>query len=374
MDHPGYHKRFKAGKWEYTIKRADLMDKPIYLREASEAHGDALAKNIIMLLDRGIVPQEYKPRDQVMTIAQLVDAYESEAHPSAKDLGVLGTIVKRWGKETVLRINVDWVDAWITELKQEDKLAPATIRAKIGAMSRCANWGVRKNYLLLPDSPFKTLPDGYSQYTKKDAAIAGEARVDVERDRRLEPGEHDLIMATLRHGVLHRKQRPLVLEHAPALICLFLLAQETAMRLREMYTLTLDQVNLEKRTVFLDKTKNGSKRQVPLTSVAMSALQDYLKVRAISGNQLFPWWDGTFDKKSLIKLSDYLSSLWVEIFTTAGCADLRFHDLRHEATSRMFERTTMRDIEIMQVTGHKSLKMLMRYANLRGSNLSQMMW
>jgi len=333
-----------------------------------------MAKNIIMLLDRGIVPQDYKPKDQVMTIGQLVHAYEADAHPSAKDVGVLGTIVKRWGKETVTRISVDWVDGWITELKHDNKLAPSTIRAKIGAMSRCANWGVRKKYLLLPDDPFKTLPDGYSQYTKKDAAIAGEMRVDVERDRRLEAGEHEAIMATLRKGVLYRKQRPLVLEQVPALICLFVLAQESAMRLREMYTLTLDQVNLGKRTVFLDKTKNGSKRQVPLTTVAMLALEDYLKVRGALGNRLFPWWDGSFDKRGLIKLSDYLSSLWVEIFTASGCADLRFHDLRHEATSRMFERTQMRDVEIMQITGHKSMKMLMRYANLRGSNLSQMMW
>ena len=49
---------------------------------------------------------------------------------------------------------------------------------------------------------------------------------------------------------------------------LFELAIETAMRLSEMFTLTIDQIDLAQRTVFLDKTKNGDKRQVPRTFAA----------------------------------------------------------------------------------------------------------
>jgi site-specific recombinase XerD len=47
------------------------------------------------------------------------------------------------------------------------------------------------------------------------------------------------------------------------------------MRMREMYTLSKDQVSLSERTVFLEKTKNGDKRQVPLTSVAIKAIRRY---------------------------------------------------------------------------------------------------
>lgn len=58
-------------------------------------------------------------------------------------------------------------------------------------------------------------------------------------------------------------------------LVLFEMALESAMRLREMYTLTWDQVDFVQRTIFLDKTKNGDKRQVPLTTVLLRVLQEY---------------------------------------------------------------------------------------------------
>ena len=52
---------------------------------------------------------------------------------------------------------------------------------------------------------------------------------------------------------------------------MFDMALETAMRMREIYTLTRDQVSLSKATIFLEKTKNGDKRQVPISSVLAHA-------------------------------------------------------------------------------------------------------
>lgn len=94
-------------------------------------------------------------------------------------------------------------------------------------------------------------------------------------------------------------------------------------------------------------------------------------------DMLFPWWDG--DEGSLQEVSDRLSKLFHSprspgIFDVAGCKDLKFHDLRHEATSRLFERTTLAEAQIMKVTGHKSHRMMMRYANLRGSSLADSLW
>ena len=50
-------------------------------------------------------------------------------------------------------------------------------------------------------------------------------------------------------------------------------------------------------------------------------------------------------------------------------AGLRFHDLRHEATSRLFENTPLDDIEIAKITGHRTMQMLARYTHLRARNL-----
>ena len=86
---------------------------------------------------------------------------------------------------------------------------------------------------------------------------------DGTRERRLEEGEEEKIREII--GSDDEWQ------------LLFTLALETAMRLSEIYTLTSDQVDIPKRTIFLDKTKNGHKRQVPLSSVAIIALKNIPK-------------------------------------------------------------------------------------------------
>ncbi|WP_374258459.1 site-specific integrase [Aquabacterium sp.] len=377
-------RKLTSGSIQYIIKRAGVLEKPLYLtyRADQESEGDEHAARIEALLDKGIIPTEVQSTESIYTISQLVRAYERDAHPSQKDRSAIGPIVREHGRTPLSAINVDWVDAWISSMKRIDKLAPASIRARVGALARCTDWGVRKKHLLLPDNPLRNLPDGYAQYTKTDETEAGVKRTDVERDRRLEPGEHEKILATIEAGVLPRKQRPLVIEHKQAVRALYLLAIESAMRLREMYTLTISQVSLAQRTVFLEKTKNGDKRQVPLSSVAVQVLTEYIdhERKIPPGHQqdlLFPWWDGNVDK--LGEVSDSLSKLFHNprspgVFDVAGCKDLKFHDLRHEATSRLFERTQLSEAQIMKVTGHKSHRMMMRYANLRGSNLADKLW
>ena len=57
----------------------------------------------------------------------------------------------------------------------------------------------------------------------------------------------------------------------------FILALETAMRMRECYTLHLHQLNLQKRTIHLDRSTNGDSRQVPLSSVARKMLDGFMR-------------------------------------------------------------------------------------------------
>ncbi len=369
-------KQFPNGTWQYIFKRSGVLEKPIYMTFETEEEGDEYARKMDVLLDRGIVPTEHKRENRILTIAALVSDYERNANPSPKDVSALNVVVKTKGATALLSITAEWVDGWIEEMKRVDKIAPATIRARVGALARCTDWGMRKRYLVMLDHPMRSLPDGYAQYSQADVAAAGIKRVDVERDRRLEHGEYEKIIAVIDSGVLARKQRPLMIEYPKAYRLLFVLAVESCMRLREMYTLTLDQIDLPKRTVFLEKTKNGDKRQVPLTTVSSAALREYLVDRelpdGIPKDMLLPWWDGV--AKSLPVVSDYLSKRFKDIFEQAGAVDLRFHDLRHEAVSRLFERTTLSELQIMKISGHKSHRMVMRYANLRGSDLAAALW
>ena len=50
--------------------------------------------------------------------------------------------------------------------------------------------------------------------------------------------------------------------------------------------------------------------------------------------------------------------------------DLRFHDLRHEATSRLFEKG-LGIMEVASMTGHKSLAMLKRYTHIEAEKLAR---
>ncbi len=375
-------KQFPNGSWQYTFKRAGVLESPIYLTFDTEVEGDAFAAKLDALLDRGIVPAEYQIRQTIISIAELVKEYERDAHPSAKDMGALRTILPTRGSVTLDRITAGWVDDWIQEMKRVDNLAPATIRAKVGALARATDWGMRKGLCKFPDHPLRSLPDGYAQYTKADAKLAKNGqRQDVERDRRLEPGEWERILQVLDVGVLPRQQRPLKLEgrrDKRALKCFVVLAVETAMRMREMFTLTYGQVDLDRRTIFLDKTKNGDKRQVPLSSVALQELRDFGYLGDAGWHapdaRVFPFWNGDEAKQELDATSDFLSNLFMDIFRQAGCEGLKFHDLRHEAVSRFFERTNLTETQIMKISGHKSHRMLMRYANLRGSTLAAALW
>ena len=136
-----------------------------------------------------------------------------------------------------------------------------------------------------------------------------------------------------------------------------------------MTTLTVDQIDLARRTIFLDKTKNGSKRQVPMSSVLHGLLEKYLASRQSDYPSLFSW--GQLPVKTA---TNRLSHLFAARFEKAGCGELRFHDLRHHATCRFFERTTLSDIEIAKITGHRDPRMLLRYANLRASDLALKLW
>jgi integrase len=89
---------------------------------------------------------------------------------------------------------------------------------------------------------------------------------------------------------------------------------------------------------------------------------------------IFPWWSGEQSKQERRRTTSLLSRQFGWLFEAAQCADLRFHDLRHDATARLYERTTLTDLPIAKITGHKSLHQMQRYAKLRRSDLARVFW
>lgn len=327
-------KRQRGGVWQYTVRRKGLLPKPVYLTFNTETEGDAYCAKLEAMLDKGLVPAELAESDNAaLSLADMVRDYLLAVEVPETDKLEVERVAAHKGTVKLGALDYDWVEAWVDELKEQG-LAPSTIRHKVGSLARALDWALRKKYCpLLVMNPLRLLPKRYASGERKD----------VERDRRLEPGEEQVILKRL-DGEYR---------------LVFVLALETAMRMAEIYSLAPEQVVLGKRTVFLGKTKNGDKRQVPLSSVAVEALK---------GFEGFSF--GERGAKTTSKLSVYFA----RVFEKAGCGDLRFHDLRHEATCRLFERTQLSDVQIAKITGHKDPRMLARYANLRGSDLAVALW
>lgn len=133
-----------------------------------------------------------------------------------------------------------------------------------------------------------------------------------------------------------------------------ILAIETAMRRGEILSLRWEHVYLQERYVRLLDTKNGERRDVPLSSKAVIVLQNL--PRQISG-EVFP------------TSAEALKKAFTRAVGRAEIKDFRFHDLRHEATSRLAEKLD-NVLELSAVTGHKSLNMLHRYYHPKASSLA----
>ena len=137
------------------------------------------------------------------------------------------------------------------------------------------------------------------------------------------------------------------------------LALATAMRQGELVGLNWADIDLEKRTAILRETKNGLTRSVPLSTAARTVLEEIAPDEKDRNGKIFHIEGGRAVTHAFAKACD-----------TAKIQDFHFHDLRHEATSRLFERTDLRDVEIASITGHKTLAMLQRYSHLRASDLA----
>jgi integrase len=235
-------------------------------------------------------------------------------------------------------------------MKRIDHLAPGTIRKRQGALARCLDWMTRKHPQIMAQNPLRLLKRGFATYTEADsealAALGKKPRVDKERDRRLTDEEEKRIQAYLRGRADER--------------LLFELALQTAMRMRECYTLQSMQVNLVQRTIFLERTKNGSSRQVPLATPMVQLLSEYMSShrQAIASREdrLLPFWGGDLDDAVLDVTTRNLSIRFARIFRPASVIGLHFHDLRHEATCRLYERTKLSDVLIAKIKGIRTFE------------------
>jgi len=163
------------------------------------------------------------------------------------------------------------------------------------------------------------------------------------RERRLKKGEFTKLMCNVR-DCRNPYMRPIII-----------VALETAMRQSELLRIERQHIDFERRTLVIPLTKNGDPRTIALTKRATRVLRFELS--------------RTNDARPFPITTESVKNAWQRLIRRTKIEDLRFHDLRHEAVSRLFERgLTMPEVAL--ISGHKDPRMLFRYTHLKAEDIS----
>ena len=371
----------RGDKFQLTVKHKLLL-KPYYETFDDKVAAERAGQLYEAILLGGKVPQEMTAPVQGSS-AMLMDAiksYTQLAPITDSDNDLLGNVVDEVALMRVSDVTVSWADAYVRELKVQKNLAPGTIRKRIGVLARVLDWyqvrdaesrGDKSNYI----NPLRLMPVGYSQYSRMEAPLVksagGKVKTDVKRDFRVGPE----VEARVRSALPGEKRpgRERALEVDPAFTMLFDLILDTGLRLSEAYKMRTDQVSGAVLKVEGSKGSRGEikPRVVPLKRDLREKLQTWCDGKT---GLMFPFWDGT--PEGVRPTTSRLSSRFGSLFDFAGSPELTEHDLRHEATCRWFELRSpsggwmFSDIEICRIMGWTRTDMALRYASLRGEDLS----
>ena len=206
--------------------------------------------------------------------------------------------------------------------KRLQTVSPATVKIELGIILRTiklatSEWGYK-----LADTPSVEYP-----------------KINNARTRRLAEGEIEKIL-----NQINNHQVKVIIE----------LAIETAMRRSEILNICGNHIDWLKQTLSIPNTKTYTARTIPLSNRAISLLRS---LTAHSDNKYFS-----------IK-ADSVSQAFKRACDKTGICNLRFHDLRHEGTTRFFEYG-LNVMEVATITGHKDLKMLNRYTHLKAQDIA----
>jgi integrase len=207
-------------------------------------------------------------------------------------------------------------------------VASATVVRELSTVSHTIDIATREWGLWLPRNPAK---------------LVRRPPVPRGRTRRFQNDEEQRLLDACDRG------------RTPLLRPLIILAVETAMRRGELLDLRWEHVDLKLRVAHLPLTKNGDSRDIPLSRRAVQTLEE-LRADGIRQERVFPV------TGSSVRLA------FEHLRVRAGMSDFRFHDLRHEAISRLFEKG-LNIAEVGSISGHRELKMLQRYTHLRAADL-----
>jgi integrase len=293
------------------------------------------------------------------TVGDLIDRYILDVMPLKKKSQKKQTAQLLWWKGQIGCFTLaELTPALIGEKRDEllrgvtcrgSKRSPATVMRYLSALSHACTVAT-KEWGWLDDSPMRKV-------TKLREARG--------RVRFLDENERAQLLQACKES------------QNPHLYPVVLLAMSTGMRYGEIINLTWRDVDISRRRIILQETKNGDRRAVPLAGQALELLARLEKEHSGETDLLFPKLrkvatistpssiisEHGVTKVQKVQKPAQLRIAWQTAVKKAELKDFRFHDLRHTAASYL-AMSGASLAEIAEILGHKTLAMVKRYSHL----------
>jgi len=171
--------------------------------------------------------------------------------------------------------------------------------------------------------------------------VVKKPKINNKRERRLDWREYFSILKATK-SCLNPYIKPIIQ-----------IAVHTGMRRGEILNLRWEHISFRQCTLYIPQSKNGYSRTIPMSARVVVIFK---RLKSKEQGAIFPITANAF------RLS------WDRVLLRAGIKGLKFHDLRHEATSRFFERG-LNIPEVALISGHRDYRMLARYTHLKAEDL-----
>ena len=327
------------GRWKAVIRRRGwpTVAKTFRTKRDAQDWGRATEDEMV----RGVFVN--RASSHRLSVKVALARYCAEVTPTKRNTtqyrekGRIKMLSERLGEYSLVSLTPEIVSAFRDARLGEGK-SPNTVRLELAVLSNLFTIAMREWRLGLSHNPVTLV--------RKPSA--------PHRERRLAKTEAVILLAECD-------------KHSNRMLgWLVRVALLTGMRLSEIVSLRVDQIDLARRVLRLTQTKNGNSRTVPLTKAASEVFAAALAnpLRPKETDLLFFGDPGRTGKRSPYRFE----KVWNEMKKRIKLTDLHFHDLRHEAVSRFVEMG-LSDQEVAAISGHKSMQMLKRYTHLRAEEL-----
>ena len=321
----------RNGKYLVQIRRKGFPNTCRTFRLKSDA--EEWARNMEAKADRGDMPtpvrvlSDYKVKDILERYRDTVTGKKRSAHTEIY-------VINAFLREPIANLTLNQISTAHFSRYREARLKQVkanTLNRQLTIIKHAFDIAMREWDIPLRENPLAKL----KRFKVNDA-----------RSRRVEPEEWQAI------------QEAATVCRNPFVMPLIRLAIETAMRRGELLAMKWEHIDFESRTVLIPVTKNGYSRTIPLTSEAVNILKEIQDMR-LNDEEVFSGVTG-----------NAANHLWDRIVARANIKDLHFHDLRHEAISRFFEKGLSLP-EVALISGHRDFRMLFRYTHLKAEDIAK---